>query len=105
MSQGSEAVALASARRAHSLNPLSADALITLSAVEEGRGRPRAAVAALREAARLQPDNYYVHYKLGLLLYTALGRTAAAQRQFERALQLNPLDHLSQAQLDMLGGR
>jgi tetratricopeptide (TPR) repeat protein len=105
MSRGSEDVAHAQAHRAQSLNPLAVDPLITLAAVEEGRGQPRAALAALQQAARLQPDNYYVRYRLGLLLYTALGRTAAAERQFRKALQLNPFHDLSRQQLEVLGSQ
>ena len=87
--------AAASARRAHSLDPLAVDALFTLSQIQQGDGRPAAALATLRRAARLQPDNYNVHYNLGILLATALHRNAAAADQFRLALALNPLDGAS----------
>jgi uncharacterized membrane protein YhaH (DUF805 family) len=93
------------AARARTLNPLATDPLLTLAAVEEGRGRPQAALSALRDAVRLQPDNYYVHYRLGVFLYSALGRNAAAARQFKLALELNPMHGLSRSQLDLIGAR
>jgi tetratricopeptide (TPR) repeat protein len=69
--------------------------LFTLSQIQQGEGRPAAALATLRQAARLQPDNYNVHYNLGVLLATALHRDAAAADQFRLALALNPLDGAS----------
>jgi tetratricopeptide (TPR) repeat protein len=97
--------AAASARRAHSLDPLTVDPLVTLSQIQQGEGRPAAALATLRRAARLQPDNYYVHYTIGVLLATALHRDAAAADQFRRALALNPLDALSQYALGQVAQR
>jgi hypothetical protein len=99
------AAAASSARRAHSLDPLAVDPLITLSQIEQGDGRPEAALSTLASAARLQPDNYYVHYSLGLLLATALHRDTAAAKQYRLALALNPLDSLSKNALDRLAGR
>ena len=55
-------------------------------------------------AAALQPQNYEVHYQLGLLLLRAYDRRAAAASEFRRALQLNPLDESSGYELKALGG-
>ncbi len=92
----------ASARQAHSLDPLDVTPLITLSQIQQGEGRPILALATLRQAARLQPDNYYVHYTMGMLLATWLHRDAAAFDQFRLALALNPLDDLSRSALQQL---
>ncbi len=96
--------AAAQAQRARRLNPLAVDPLITLAAVQSTRGRPRAALELLEEAKRLQPENAYVHYRLGLLLATDLGRVAEARTELQRALQLNPLHAPSRTQLELLGG-
>ena len=101
----SPAAAAASARRAHSLDPLAVSPLITLSQIQQGDGRPEEALATLTTAERLQPDNYFVHYNLGLLLSDALHRSTAAATQFKLALALNPLDTVSQDALKQLTGR
>ena len=95
--------ALRQAQRAHSLDPLAADALVTRALLEQQLGRPQQALVTLRAAARLQPQNFRVHYYLGLLLATAFGRRAEATAEFARALSLNPLDSLSQNALKQLG--
>jgi cytochrome c-type biogenesis protein CcmH/NrfG len=97
--------AAASARRALSLDPLGVGPLITLSQIQQGQGRPAAALSTLRRAERLQPGNYKVHYSLGLVLATALHRDAAAVNEFRLALALNPLDGLSQFALDQVARR
>jgi hypothetical protein len=101
----SPAAAAASAHRAHSLDPLAIGPLITLSQIQQGDGRPEEALATLTTAERLQPDNFNVHYSLGLLLSTALHRDTAAAAQFRLALALNPLDTFSKGALDGLAQR
>jgi len=100
---GQLAVARAEAQRSQRLDPLAVGPLITLAGVEQRAGNPRAALAALEKAAALQPDNFYVHYQLGLLLANSLGRTEAAADAFRRALELNPQHTLSLRQLELLG--
>jgi tetratricopeptide (TPR) repeat protein len=99
------AAAADSARRAHSYDPLAVGPLITLSQIQQGDGRPEEALATLVSAERLQPDNFNVHYSLGLLLSNALHRDAAAASQFRLALALNPLDTFSKDALDALAQR
>ena len=94
--------ALKEARAARSWNPLSADALITLALVQQQSGDNRAALESLRTAAALQPQNYEVHYQLGLLLERAFRRREAAMAAFRRALELNPLDQSSAYELSRL---
>ncbi len=98
------APAAAAAERAHRYDPLAAEPLLTLSLLEQRSGRNRDALAHLRTAAALQPQNYEVHYQLGLLLLRAYDRRAAAASEFRRALQLNPLDESSGYELKALGG-
>ena len=56
----------------------------------------------LRAAADLQPQNYVVHYQLGLLLERAYGRSEEAAAAFRRALELNPLHESSAYELERL---
>jgi O-antigen ligase len=102
--RGEIAAAADAARSARRWNPLAADPLITLALVEQQLGQNRAALETLRDAARLQPENYEVHYQLGLLLERAFGRDAEAAREFRRALQLNPLHSSSRYELEALAG-
>ena len=98
------APAAAAAERAHGYDPLAADPLLTLSLLEQRRGRNREALADLRKAAALQPQNYEVHYQMGLLLLRAYDRRAEAAAAFRRALQLNPLDESSRYELKAIAG-
>ena len=98
------APAAAAAERAHGYDPLAADPLLTLSLLEQRRGRNREALADLRKAAALQPQNYEVHYQMGLLLLRAYDRRAEAAAAFRRALQLNPLDESSRYELEAIAG-
>lgn len=94
--------ALEAARSATRWNPLSADALITRALVEQQSGDNRAALETLRRAAALQPENYEVHYQLGLLLERAFRRRDEAMAAFRRALELNPLHQSSAYELETL---
>jgi hypothetical protein len=87
----SPTVAAASARRAHSLDPLAVQPLLTLSLDEENLGDAKGALATLREAAALQPQNFEVYYQTGMLLL-ADQQTQKAALEFRLALALNPLE-------------
>jgi len=104
-SNGDTALALSQARRAARLNPLAADPLITEALVLQKEGRNGEALAALEQAARLQPDNYQVFYHQGVLLLQAFGRKKAAVEALRRALALNPLDAASRFELELATGR
>ena len=97
---GDSALALRHARSAARLDPLAVDPLITQSLVLEQLGRNGEALAVLRKAERLQPDNYQVHYHEGVLLLRAFGRKKAAIAALRRALALNPLDADSRFELE-----
>jgi len=92
------------ARSAHRWDPLAAEPLITLALVQQQRGDNRAALRTLREAARLQPQNYEVHYQLAMLLEHAFDRDREAAWEFRRALRLNPLHDSSRYELEALAG-
>jgi tetratricopeptide (TPR) repeat protein len=102
---GDTAVALSRARRAARLDPLAVDPLITESLVLQQQGRNGEALAVLQKAARLQPDNYEVHYQQGVLLLQAFGRKKAAVAALRRALALNPLDDASRFELELTTGQ
>lgn len=57
--------ALAAAHTAVSRDPLSAEALLTLAAVQEGAGQPAAAAATYEHAVHLQPANFHTWQALG----------------------------------------
>ncbi|MFI5005227.1 MAG: O-antigen ligase family protein [Solirubrobacterales bacterium] len=83
------AAALDAAHAAVSRDPLSAEALLTLAAVEEGAGQPSAAAATYERAVRLQPSNFKTWQALGEYeLHT--GRPQAALNALRAAVYLNP---------------
>jgi O-Antigen ligase len=101
---GDVTAALASARDAARWDPLAVDPLITVALVEQQLGQNRQALDTLRSARALQPQNYRVHYQLGLLLARAYARRDEAAASFRRALELNPLDESSAYELKALAG-
>lgn len=90
--------AAAQARRAHRLDPLAVEPLITLSLVQQQQGLIHEALSTLLRAQGLQPQNYQVHYQVGVLLLNAFDRPAAAEQAFSAALALNPGDVMVRAQ-------
>src|SRR6185437_11118713 len=80
--------ALASAHSAVSRDPLSAQALFTLSAVQRAAGKPALARATLQRAVRLQPSNPQTWLTLGE--YDLTRDSRAAVRELEAAIYLNP---------------
>jgi hypothetical protein len=102
--RGEIAAAADSARSAHRWNPLAVDPLITLALLEQQLGENRAALETLRTAVALQPENYEVHYQLGLLLERAFDDRHGAAAAFRRTLQLNPLHDSARYELEALAG-
>jgi hypothetical protein len=80
--------ALASAQTAVSRDPLSAQALFTLSAVQQASGAPALARATLQRAVRLQPSNPQTWLTLGE--YDLTRNPRAALHELEAAIYLNP---------------
>lgn len=101
-SDGDVAVALDRVRWAATLDPLAVSPLLTEASLLQQLGRNREALARLRAAAKLQPQNYEVWYELGVLLHEAFGRDKAARAALTRALALNPADAASRYELELL---
>jgi hypothetical protein len=101
--EGDVVAALGHARRAADLDPLAVDPLLIEASLLQQVGRNREALARLRAAAELQPENYRVWYELGVVAHETFGREDAARAAFVRALGLNPLDAASRYELDLVG--
>jgi hypothetical protein len=80
--------ALSTAQTAVSRDPLSAQALFTLSAVQQATGRPELARATLQRAVRLQPSNPQTWLTLGQ--YDLAENPRAAEHELAAAIYLNP---------------
>ncbi len=80
--------ALATAQTAVSRDPLSAQALFTLSAVQQATGKPALARATLQRAVRLQPSNPQTWLTLGQ--YDLAKDPRAAVNELAAAIYLNP---------------
>ncbi|MEK6274656.1 MAG: O-antigen ligase family protein [Actinomycetota bacterium] len=90
LEQGSVEKAIDSAKSAHSLNPLSIEPFEAWAAAEEGRGHlPRARELYVR-AVELQPLNWVAWYELGRFDQEVIGDDTAAQKELERAIELDP---------------
>jgi hypothetical protein len=87
--------ALSSAQTAVSRDPLSAQALFTLSAVQQARGQQALARATLQRAVRLQPSNPQTWLTLGEFDVTR--NPGAALHELEAAIYLNPQSVAPQA--------
>ncbi|HUQ23147.1 MAG TPA: O-antigen ligase family protein [Gaiellaceae bacterium] len=77
------------ARSAQSLDPLSLAPVLALARVEEARREPSAALAAYREAVRLQPENPEPWYELGLYEFDR-GYRCSAYVDLNQAYTLDP---------------
>jgi len=80
--------ALSTAHAAVSRDPLSAQALFTLAAVQQARGERTRARATLQRAVRLQPGNPQTWTALGE--YDLASQPAAAARELAATIYLNP---------------
>jgi len=89
-------------RRALSIDPDLADAHTWLGAALLNLGRTDEAMAAMREAIRLEPDNGQSHQALARAYWVGKGDFASAIPEFERAIELNPEAGYSYLQLGLL---
>ncbi len=80
--------ALQSAQAGVTRDPLSVQALFTLSTVEQATGRPALARATLQRAVHLQPSNPQTWLTLGR--YDLTSDPAAALKELRAAIYLNP---------------
>jgi tetratricopeptide (TPR) repeat protein len=89
-------------RRALSIDPDLADAHTWLGAALLNLGRTDEALASMREAIRLEPDNGQAHQALARAYWVGKGDFAAAIPEFEKAIALNPEAGYSYLQLGLL---
>ncbi len=89
-------------RRALAIDPDLADAHTWLGASFLNLGRTDDAIAAIRDAIRLEPDNGQAHQALARAFWVGKGDFAAAIPEFERAIELNPEAGYSYLQLGLL---
>jgi eukaryotic-like serine/threonine-protein kinase len=89
-------------RRAISIDPELSDAHLWEGSALLALGRTEEAIASIREALRLEPDNGQAHQGLGRALWVGKGQFAEAIPVFERAIQLNPEAGYSYLQLGLL---
>lgn len=80
--------ALARAQAAVTRDPLSAQALIVLAAVQQSAGQPALAKATLQRAVRLQPSNPQTW--LALARHDLASEPALALKELQAAIYLNP---------------
>jgi hypothetical protein len=71
-------------------NPLSADPLFELAAIEQARGRTKEATAALERAVELQPANAETWRRLGRQRLSVLNDPKGALSAFQAAYYLDP---------------
>ncbi|MBA3640331.1 MAG: tetratricopeptide repeat protein, partial [Acidobacteria bacterium] len=89
-------------RRALTINPELADAHMWLGASLLNQGKVDEAIAELRSALRLEPDNGQAHQGLARAFWVGRGDFRAAIPEFERAIELNPEAGYSYLQLSLL---
>ena len=89
-------------RRALSIDPQLADAHMWLGSSLLALGRVDEAVAEIREALRLDPENGQAYQSLARACWVGKGDFASAIPLFDRAIELNPEAGYSYLQLSML---
>ena len=89
-------------RRALALDPDFADAHMWLGSSLLQLGRTEDAIAELREAVQLDPQNGQAHQGLARALWVGKGDFAGAIPEFEKAIELNPEAGYSYLQLGLL---
>src|SRR5437870_2394213 len=70
-------------------DPRNARALDMMSGLALAQGQPDRAAELLRHAITIDPQNFELHYNLGVCL-AAARKTSAAIEAYERSLQLKP---------------
>jgi serine/threonine protein kinase/tetratricopeptide (TPR) repeat protein len=89
-------------QKALAIDPELADARMWLGAALLNLGRTDEAIAEIREAIRLEPDNGQAHQALARAYWVGKGDFAAAIPEFENAIRLNPEAGYSYLQLGLL---
>jgi Flp pilus assembly protein TadD len=88
--RGEPETAVAKAKDARSLNPLSIEPLHAEAAAEEARSRLGRARRAYVKAVETQPLNWRTWYELGCFELQVLNERQDARRHLERARDLDP---------------
>ena len=89
-------------RRALALDPELADAHMWLGGSLLSTGRTDEAIAEIREALRLEPENGQAYQSLARAYWVGIGDFKSAIPLFERAIDLNPEAGYSYLQLSLL---
>ncbi|HEU4936442.1 MAG TPA: protein kinase [Vicinamibacterales bacterium] len=89
-------------RRAVALDPDLADAHLWLGGSLLSTGRTDEAIAEIREALRLEPENGQAYQSLARAYWVGIGDFKSAIPLFERAIDLNPEAGYSYLQLSLL---
>jgi len=97
LADGNKALALSTAEQATGTDPLSVDALFTLSQAQTAAGRRAAALATLQRAVQLQPANAGTWNQLALYDLDSGRGPAAALRDVSPALFLDPRSATAQS--------
>jgi hypothetical protein len=90
LERGSVEKAVAAAKSAHSLDPLSIEPLEAWASSEEARAHFRRARELYVQAVDLQPLNWAAWYELGRYDQEVVGDDAAAKKELGRAIELDP---------------
>lgn len=91
---GDLAAAASAARHAQTLNPLSPEPLFARATVADYAGDKRAAETFYEQATRLQPENPWTWYSLGIFRQIALRDQCAAYAALNAAYTLDPKSSL-----------
>jgi serine/threonine protein kinase/tetratricopeptide (TPR) repeat protein len=89
-------------QRALSLNPDLAEAHTWLGASLLGHGKIDEAIASMKEAVRLDPEDGQAHQGLARAYWVGKGDFAAAIPEFQKSIELNPEAGYSYLQLGLL---
>jgi tetratricopeptide (TPR) repeat protein len=100
LDQGQPDAAADIARIATQRDPLAADPLFELAAIEQARGRSQQAEAALEKAVELEPASAEAWRRLGELRLAALEDPKGALSAFQAAYYLDP--HAPESTSDIL---
>lgn len=89
---------LEAAQKAGRMDPFDPEPLEDVSYILQQRGRNEQAVAALREAVNRDPNNYLIYLQLASLQF-ALDDLTAAEENYRKVLDLNPMAYAARSGL------
>lgn len=92
-------------RKASQLQEDNSVALLSLAIIQTHAGKLQDAMSVLTASLGKFPNNYYMHYQLGIVLVQIHGREEKAEEAFEEAIRLKPTFADSYYQLSKLYSR